>query len=470
MRKEFSLLFLILVSFLPVFGKGYRITVKLDSARDKQVFLAHYYGANIYVDDTIKTDGAGVGVFRRDSLLPQGLYKIYLDKDNHFDFLLGSEQVLTIKNPAFTIDKLEIDGSKESFEFQVYVKWLKKKQEERAQLDSVVLKATGEEKKKIELKISEITDEVTAYWMQKAKQYHGTLFATFLMANYFRDLKPEDIPAEYAGNDSLKWVYQYNYRKNHFFDYFDFSDQRLLYMPIIKSKLDIYFEKVLLQLYDSVKPAAYQIIAKVEPYPQMFRFVIPYLLNNSLTSRIMGMDALFVDIAQDYYLSGKTHWADSTTLAKIRENVIFMEHNLIGNNAPDFKMETFDGQPFRLYQQNSKYTILAFFEPSCSHCKEYMPRLYKEVYIPFRDKGLEVIAGYTMNNKKEWGDFLEKNQMTDWINVWDENDLSRFKIIYDTRTTPSVYLLDKEKKIIAKKVTIEYLKDYLGYFLDDKGK
>jgi peroxiredoxin len=241
-------------------------------------------------------------------------------------------------------------------------------------------------------------------------------------------------------------------------------------MPLIKTKLDTYFEKVLLQLYDSVKPAAYQIIKKVEPYPQMFRFVVSYLLNNSLISRIMGMDALFVDIARDYYLSGKTPWADSTTIAKIRENVIFLENNLIGNKAPDIKMETFDGHPFRLYQQNSKYTILAFFEPNCSHCKEYMPKLYKEVFIPFRDKGLEVIAGYTMNNKKEWGDFIEKNQMTDWINVWDENDLSRFKIIYDTRTTPAVFLLDKDKIIIGKKVSIEYLKDYLGYFLGDREK
>jgi peroxiredoxin len=236
-------------------------------------------------------------------------------------------------------------------------------------------------------------------------------------------------------------------------------------MPLIKSKLDTYFEKVLLQLYDSVKPAAYQLIKKVEPYPQMFRFVISYLLNGSLSSRIMGMDALFVDIARDYYLQGKASWADSTTLAKIRENVIFMEHNLVGNKAPDIKMETFDGQPFRLYQQNSKYIILALFEPNCSHCLEYIPRLYEEVYIPYRDKGLEVIAGYTMDNKKEWGDFIEKHHLTDWVNVWDEHHLSRFKIIYDTRTTPAVYLLDKDKKIIAKKVTVEFLKDYLEYYL-----
>jgi hypothetical protein len=70
-----------------------------------------------------------------------------------------------------------------------------------------------------------------------------------------------------------------------------------------------------------------------------------------------------------------------------------------------------------------------------------------------------------MNDKKAWSDFVEKNHLYDWINVWDQYHLSRFKILYDTRTTPSVYLLDKENIIVAKKVTIEFLKEYLGHFL-----
>ena len=466
-----SLHILFLFSVIAVSGKGLQISLMIDSAPGKQILLAHYYGSNVFVDDTLQTDSGGAGIFRRDTLLPQGLYKIYLDKDHHFDFLLGADQTLTIRNRDFGSEKLVIEGARESIEFNNYLKWLRVRQEERTRLDSAMVKAGPDEKKEIEQKISKLTGEVTAYWINKAGQYPGTLLAGFMMANYFRDLKPEEIPAEIASNDSLKWIYQYNYRKNHFFDHFDLTDQRFLYTPLFQSKLDTYFGKVLLQMVDSVKPPAYQMISRVEPYPQIFRFVVSYLLNYSLGSRIMGMDALFVDIAKDYYLSGKASWADSTTLAKIRENVIFMEHNLIGKKAPDIRMETLNGEPFRLSQHHSPYTVLAFYEPDCSHCKEYIPRLYREIYLPFREKGLEVIAGYTMSDKKEWSEFIEKNHLNDWINVWDQYHLSRFKILYDTRTTPSVYLLDRENAIVAKKVTIEFLKEYLGHFLGaDAGK
>jgi peroxiredoxin len=465
MMVRLSWLVLFLFSVIAVSGKGLQISLKIDSAPGKQILLAHYYGSNVFVDDTLQTDSNGAGTFSRDTLLPQGMYKIYLDKDHHFDFLLGADQTLSIRNRDFGTEKLFVEGAKESVEFNDYLKWLRVRQEERGRLDSALVKAGPDEKKEIESRIEALTGEVTSYWMKKAGQYPGTLLAGFLMANYFRELKPEEIPAGIASNDSLKWLYQYNYRKNHFFDHFDLTDQRFLYTPLIQSKLDTYFSKILLQMYDSVKPPAYRLISKVEPYPQVFRFLVSYLLNYSLSSRIMGMDALFVDIAKDFYLSGKAPWADSTTLAKIRENVIFMEPNLIGKKAPDVMMETLSGEPFRLSQHRSPYTVLAFFEPDCSHCKEYIPRLYREVYLPFRDRGLEVIAGYTMSDKKAWVEFIEKNHLNDWINVWDQHHLSRFKILYDTRTTPSVYLLDKERIIVAKKVTIEFLKEYLGHFL-----
>jgi len=465
--KKYSILivFLFLLFTRNTSGKGFDLTVNLPSVPHGQVLLAYYYGASILVHDTIRLDATGNGTLKRDTLLPQGIYKIYLNQDTHFDFLLGADQKLKITNPDFTVQNMSIDGAVESVEFLKYVKWLSEKQAQRRQLEEKKANLNGNGADKINEELERLNQEVTDYWRRKAEEYPGSFLAAFLMSNYFQDIKPEDIPEPYTANDSLKWVYMYNHRKNHFLEYFDLTDERFLYTPSIKPKLETYFEKVLLQMYDSVKPAAYDILRKVEPHPRMFRFVVSHLLNSSLNSKVMGMDALFVDIARDYYLSGKATWADSTTLAKIRENVIFLENNLIGKNARDFQMETYSGEPFRLYQQNAKYTVLVFYEPNCSHCREYVPALYNDVYLPFRDKGLDVVAVYTMEDKKEWGEFIEKHHLTDWHNLWDPNHLTRFKIIYDLRTTPAVYLLDKDKKIIAKKFTIDFLKNYLPHVL-----
>jgi thiol-disulfide isomerase/thioredoxin len=192
-----------------------------------------------------------------------------------------------------------------------------------------------------------------------------------------------------------------------------------------------------------------------------------YLLNHALTSRVMGMDALFVDLGRDFYLSGKASWADSTTLAVVKENVLFMSGNLIGLPARNLQMESYAGETWFLCQSPSRYTILVFYEPTCSHCKEFIPKLYDEIYLPYRNKGLEVVAVYMQNNRKEWTDFMDQHHLNDWVNLWSPAD-NRLKVIYDTRTTPAIYLLDKDKKIIAKKFSIDFLKNYFAYYLDGK--
>jgi peroxiredoxin len=175
----------------------------------------------------------------------------------------------------------------------------------------------------------------------------------------------------------------------------------------------------------------------------------------------MGMDALFVDIARKYYLSGEAFWATEESLDKIRENVLFAEHNLIGKTAPDLTLESFDGEYVNLHQINAKYTLVVIYEPNCSHCNVFVPELYSEVYQLFKDKGLEVFAIYSMDNKAEWAEFLTEHNMFDWINVWDEHHVSRFKILYDGRKTPGLYLLDENKKIVAKKMTVEQVKQFM---------
>jgi thiol-disulfide isomerase/thioredoxin len=456
-----------MVFSISVAGNGYKIRFRIDAAADSFVYLTHYLDTNVYAMDTVKADGHGNGLFRGDTLLHQGLYKFYMNKNQHFDFLVGADQTIEIISPDFSLENIQIKDSNESSEFLTYMKWLKQQQGKLSGLDSQYQKATGQDKENLDKEIRKLTEEVQHYWKQKSEEFPGTFLAAFLMANYLVELKESDIPAAFLKTDSLKWTYEYNFRKNHFFDYFDITDERFLYTPIIKSKLDTYLDKVLLQIYDSVKPAAYQLIHKVESHPVMFRYMISYLLNHALSSRVMGMDALFVDIGRDYYLSGKATWADSTTLSVVKENVTFMSNNLMGKIARNLQMETFGGETYFLCQGNSKYTILVFYEPTCSHCKEFIPRLYDEIYLPYRNKGLEVVAIYMQNNRKEWKEFMDEHHLNDWVNIWNPVD-GRFKVIFDTRTTPAVYLLDKDKKIIAKKFSIDFLKNYFSFYLDGK--
>jgi len=307
---------------------------------------------------------------------------------------------------------------------------------------------------------------VQAYWFRIKKEYPNTFLSAFLLANYVPAIDVSALPEEIQKTDSLLLLARFNYQKAHFWDYFDYTDERFMYTPLFKPKLETWFTKVLVQNYDSVKPSVYQFIEDVRPNKRIFQFACSWFLNASINSNIMGMDALFVDLARTYYLSGQAFWATDESLKKIKENVIFAENNLIGKIAPDLTLENIDGEFINLHKIKSKITVVLIYEPECSHCKVFVPKFHTDVYQKFKDKGLAVYAIYSMDKKEEWNEFLIKHNLYDWINVWDETHISQFKILYDARKTPGVYILDENKKIIAKGMTVEQIGELMKNLLN----
>lgn len=449
-----------------VSSQGFEIKIKIDSAANKEVMLTNYYLDNVYKKDSVQLDSKGLGLFKADTLLPQGLYKIYLDEKNHFDFLLGADQTFSISKTSFTAPDLKIIGATETEEFAKYIVFLGDMQKKGAELNKKLEAATAEEKAVLQSELSKLNLGVQAYWFRINKEHPNTLLAAFLMSNYMPTLDISTLPQEVQKSDSLLLLARFNYQKAHFWDYFDYTDERLLYTPLYKPKLETWFTKVLVQNYDSVKPAVYQFIEDVRPNKRVFQFACSWFLNSSINSNIMGMDALFVDLARTYYFSGQAFWTTDESMKKIRENVAFAEHNLIGKTAPDLTLENIDGEFVNLHKIKSKITILIIYEPNCSHCKVFVPQFHNDVYQKFKDKGLAVYAIYSMADKEEWSEFLIKHNLYDWINVWDETHISQFKILYDARKTPAVYILDENKKIITKGLSVEQISEMMKNILN----
>ena len=57
---------------------------------------------------------------------------------------------------------------------------------------------------------------------------------------------------------------------------------------------------------------------------------------------------------------------------------------------------------------------------------------------------------------------------SDWLNVWDSYTATDFKNIYDIYSTPVVYLLDENKRILAKRIGVEQLEDFYDNYFKDK--
>ena len=124
-----------------------------------------------------------------------------------------------------------------------------------------------------------------------------------------------------------------------------------------------------------------------------------------------------------------------------------------------------------LYNINAKYIILLFMDPECSHCRKETPELY-DIYTNYlKDKDVVVLNIYLerntdnwehfCNNIDKWFSFIQKHKFYSpgWYNVWNPFANTRFK--YDISSTPKVFLLDKDKKIIAKNIGPEQLKEII---------
>ena len=172
------------------------------------------------------------------------------------------------------------------------------------------------------------------------------------------------------------------------------------------------------------------------------------------------MDAVFVFMAENYYLTGKAFWVEDTQLDKIRERVNALKPCLLGVTANNMKLLKPDFHPIALHDIKKKYTLVYFWDPSCGHCQKVTPKL-SEFYKAHKvDMDLEVLGVYIESDTTEWFKYIKEKELT-WINAADLTGTAQFRKYYDIYSTPVLYVLDRNKKIIAKRIDVENLEDFL---------
>jgi len=293
----------------------------------------------------------------------------------------------------------------------------------------------------------------------------NTFFAKVLKSMIEIDVP--DYPRDQNGNITDS-TFQWRYYKDHYFDNIDFNEAGLLRTPVFQGKLTYFFDKVVVPLPDSMKFESDRVIKMAyEGDTLMFRFVAAHLLNYFETSKIMGFDEVFVHIAEQWYLSGKAYWGDSTFMAKLTERVLKITPNIIGNVAPDLKkMETYDETYMSLHAVDAEYTILVFWEPDCGHCKKEVPELFEKWRDTLSNMNVKVFCLYTQYEKEKWVDFINEKDMigSGWYNVWDgPYPHSNFRNFYDIYSTPVVYMLDREKRIVAKRIGVDSITEFIRF-------
>lgn len=102
---------------------------------------------------------------------------------------------------------------------------------------------------------------------------------------------------------------------------------------------------------------------------------------------------------------------------------------------------------------------MLFYASWCTHCQNIIPKIY-ELYQNQEDKTTEVVAISLDTSKTEWNNFIGTYAL-DWINIGDmEGWNSKVAKEYFIYATPTMFLIAKDKKLIAKPTSVNDLKPW----------
>ena len=357
------------------------------------------------------------------------------------DFFYNKENVSFIFNPEYPQQSIAFTKSKENKVYQEYLTSIIKAQEtldsiQVAYLQNKTISVEGVYKKAYEDFI---------FIQNKYEKESANLYISPFVKSSPRKNSPELLTSAKTYLDGIQ---------NTFFDKLDFSNKALINSSFLTNRiLDYVFY---INYTDDVneqqslyKSAIATVLSKIKS-PSFKKDVIEFLVEQfEAQKNVEIIDYLF----QNHYKKLPINLQNQQFI-KDKEALLAAE---IGRVAPDFSW-TENGKNYNLSTLNdAEIYVLVFWSTSCSHCLREIPQLH--AYLNDKEN-IKVVAFALENDALVWENY-KKTNLYGWHNVlglnkW-ENKTAR---TYNITSTPSYFVLDKNKKIIAKPYELKDVKTY----------
>ena len=468
MKKIFFTLATFFLFTLSTFAtNGYEIKVKIDGLNEKQVFLGYHYGDKQYILDTVNIDPSGYFTFKGDEPLKGGVYLVIMPPDNqYFQLLIDKEQEFSVETKRDDpVASIKIKGSSDNQLFYDYLKYLSSKIPMQKELVEAKKAADNSDKMRaVEKRLSALDKEVKKYHLDLIQKNPKTMSAVMI--------KPRmeiEMP-EFQGDEKEVSMKRYRHYKKHYFDNMDLGDGRLMRTPFLYERVTYYEEKLTPQHPDSIIQSLDYLLKEMQPSEETFKYYLIHFLNKYAATKVVGMDKVYVHIADEYYCKGLAPWTDEEQLAKICDNARRIKPILIGKKARDITTIDRHGVKHNLLDSKTDYTILYFWAPDCGHCKKMTPFLI-DFHEKYKSKSVSIftICKPKSGEFKECWDYIdEKENMDNMLNTYDPSQ--RAQIFYNIRSTPSLFILNKEKEIIMKGIGADQLDEVMDEIIKRDAK
>ncbi|RYY28623.1 MAG: DUF5106 domain-containing protein [Chitinophagaceae bacterium] len=288
----------------------------------------------------------------------------------------------------------------------------------------------------------------------------------------FKALKdPVVPPAKNHPGGKYDSVYAYTYYKDHYWDNISFRDDRLVRTPFFEAKLDKYFRDLVVPAPDSIIREVDHMLLASRGTSEMYQYLMVHFVQKYVNPEYMGQDAVFVHLFEKYINTGQAAFFTPQYKEFMTKRAYSLMANLIGQPAADMQMVDSLGKAMPLYKLNTPYTVVFFWDPTCGHCQEVAPRLDSMYRAKWKNQGVKIYGVMVDGGMDNWTRFIRENQLNDWVHVYQTKEQQEseatagkpgFRQLYDVYQTPVIYLLDKDKRIIAKKLNFEQVDEVLS--------
>ncbi len=440
-----KLLFVIVLISCAVQGQTY-VKGNLNPAQNYSwVVLYQLKGAKqLYIKNVTITNGEFSINFPENT--PKGMYRLMYRQQNggFIDFIYNNENVTLKFNPENPFETVEFISSDEN---QLYHKYLIEFASKQQQLDSLQLAFFHLEDKKDRDEIDNLYEisysGFKAFQTRFEEDSRGKLANNFIKSsNKYYNSTIIETPQEYL-----------NSVKQHFFDFINFEDEELMNSTFLSEKVTDYVfylngsedVEVQIALY---KNAVDEVMRKTQNVNLKNEILITLLNNFAQIENTVLIDF----VIDNFYNKLPEEVKNNKMVQEIQERVKLA----VGKYAPEITWEE-KGITKKLSGLNTTENyILVFWSTGCSHCLVEIPKLYEFT----KDKPTMSVLAFALEN-----DDIEFNKFTlnfpKWTNIlglekW-QNTIARD---YQITSTPTYFILDKDKKIIAKPNLFEDVKAF----------
>jgi len=422
-------------------------------------YLTGMYGGQFYTIDSFAIENNGQALIHRPALLPQGMYYVVLpDRYTSIQFIVTDEQKFSMTSDVNNlVGNMVVKNCEETF---LLYHNLKFEQKYRGEYEALKQKINSTPRGSREAAILEVErqekiDERIAQIQKDAAEHPDAFFTTFKLAGQNPRIKAQKLPNGEDDNARIVTLYRQQY-----WDAVDFSDGRLLRTPVYTNKLRSFFENIVPQHIDSLVKYAEIVTNASMQNDSLFKFTANYVGMKYQSPTFMGSDAVYVYMVENYFTHERAFWAKSHEIDRLQLDASIRHSSMLGEKAKDLEVIAPDGKMISLLDSDAELLVLYIYTPNCENCQKETP-LVKKAYDAWKSRGVEVFALCTDPDEKLWKNYIDQNDL-DWTNAFDPMIESEYTFKYHIDITPEIYVLDRNRIIVARDLHAFQLDEILG--------